>query len=71
MEERNCQNCWWNGPGGCKFSLELRQLQPDYKPSDKICWAWRPTDRDEKLKFLEKYGREVDRIGKFPNFNLS
>lgn len=64
--ERNCHTCWWNCQGSCKLLLELRELQKDYKRTDTVCWAWRPINKEEKLLYLEKYGREIERLGIFP-----
>lgn len=69
MWERKCSTCWWNCQGSCKFLLELRQLQKDYKQSDDICWAWRPIKKEEKLRYIEQYGREIDRLGILPPLN--
>lgn len=63
---RNCGNCWWSNCGNlCLFLAELKNLQPDAKKN--LCWGWRPNEKDEKIAYLEKYGREVERIGKLPS----
>lgn len=67
IKKRTCSNCWWVCQGSCKFSLELRQIQPNYKMSDTVCWGWRPELTDEKMKYLERYGREIERIGVIPS----
>ncbi|MFT9846609.1 hypothetical protein [Aneurinibacillus sp. REN35] len=63
---RTCQNCWWicENTNQCLFPEELQNMQKT--PKSIICWGWRPTEKTARHAYLERYGREVDRIGILP-----
>lgn len=69
--KRTCENCWWVCPDrkACVFPIELKQLEIEAN-TDSVCWGWRPIEKEEKHAYMEKYGREIDRIGVFPTINL-
>lgn len=64
---RTCENCWWVCPDrkACVFPAELKQLQQETDVAA-VCWGWRPAKKEEKHAYMEKYGREIDRIGILP-----
>jgi hypothetical protein len=67
---RMCKNCWWvcQNTHQCLFLEELRNLQTS--PETPVCWGWRPMEKNARHAYLEKYGREVDRIGILPAIDM-